>query len=87
MCACGCVHPQEGRRAGKKGGEWVYASHDPADEEEVLTALHSRCGSGTWPVVIAELAVVKGWCFCVTTGRVAQHLLMRGLHVDSGMLF
>ncbi|PNG93974.1 tRNA wybutosine-synthesizing protein 2/3/4, partial [Tetrabaena socialis] len=23
----------EGRAGGKKGGEWVYASHDPADPE------------------------------------------------------
>jgi tRNA(Phe) wybutosine-synthesizing methylase Tyw3 len=58
----GVAHPQEGRRAGKKGGEWVYASHDPADEEEVLSALHSRCSSGIWPV-LTKLALMKGRCF------------------------
>ncbi|GLI67648.1 hypothetical protein VaNZ11_011897, partial [Volvox africanus] len=35
-----------GRAGGKKGGEWVYASHDPADSQEVISAIHSRSVSG-----------------------------------------
>ncbi|GIM07394.1 hypothetical protein Vretimale_11539 [Volvox reticuliferus] len=36
----------ESRAGGKKGGEWVYASHDPADPQEVISAIHARCVSG-----------------------------------------
>lgn len=38
--------PQSTRAAGKKGGEWVYASHDPAVESEVLAAVHAAAPSG-----------------------------------------
>ncbi|EFJ46471.1 hypothetical protein VOLCADRAFT_118079, partial [Volvox carteri f. nagariensis] len=36
----------ETRAGGKKGGEWVYASHDPADAQDVISAIHARCVSG-----------------------------------------
>ncbi|KXZ49142.1 hypothetical protein GPECTOR_23g70 [Gonium pectorale] len=37
--------PEE-RAAGRKGGEWAFASHDKADVQEVLSAVHSRAVSG-----------------------------------------
>lgn len=36
--------------AGKKGGEWVYASHEKADADELVASVHARCITGrlTW---------------------------------------
>lgn len=36
----------ETRAAGKKGGEWVYATHDLADGQEVLMCIQQRMISG-----------------------------------------
>jgi tRNA(Phe) wybutosine-synthesizing methylase Tyw3 len=36
----------ESRAAGKKGGEWVYASHNPPAYEDVHAAVHARKVSG-----------------------------------------
>lgn len=37
---------QSTRAAGKKGGEWVFASHERSDPEEVLERARERACSG-----------------------------------------
>ena len=37
----------ETKAAGKKGGEWVYATHDLADGQDVLKCIQERMTSGT----------------------------------------
>ena len=34
------------RAAGKKGGEWVFASHERSDPDEVLRSIKERMGTG-----------------------------------------
>lgn len=36
----------ETRAAGKKGGEWVYATHDLADGQQVKTCIQQRMVTG-----------------------------------------
>ncbi len=45
------------RAEGKKGGEWVYVSHDLADADELLTALKSRLHTGEpmWGATLLKL--------------------------------
>lgn len=40
------LHLQASRASGKKGGEWVYASHERPMADQVVEALKERCGSG-----------------------------------------
>ena len=37
----------ETKAAGKKGGEWVYATHDLADGQDVLKSIQERMITGT----------------------------------------
>ena len=37
----------ETKAAGKKGGEWVYATHDLADVQDVLKCIEERMITGT----------------------------------------
>lgn len=39
----------ETRSAGKKGGEWVYATHDLADGQQVLECIQDRMTTGAFP--------------------------------------
>lgn len=36
----------ESRALGKKGGEWVYTTHDEASADEVVQAVCERCVTG-----------------------------------------
>jgi len=45
----------ESRAQGKKGGEWVYTTHDEADADAVVCAVQARCVSGE----------SRGVCVCV----------------------
>ncbi len=58
---------QADHATGKKGGEWVYASHDPPRVEEVLERLHARCTSGAHCCV----------CACNTHVRVRVRVRVR----------
>ena len=37
----------ETKAAGKKGGEWVYSTHDLADGQDVLKCIQERMITGT----------------------------------------
>ncbi|KAJ9506545.1 hypothetical protein QJQ45_019603, partial [Haematococcus lacustris] len=50
------------RQSGKKGGEWVYCSHEPADEEEVLSRLAARCHTGGTLVLRFEPFLLHAEC-------------------------
>ncbi|KAL6761820.1 methyltransferase TYW3-domain-containing protein, partial [Haematococcus lacustris] len=50
------------RQSGKKGGEWVYCSHEPADEEEVVSRLAARCHTGCTLVLRFEPFLLHAEC-------------------------
>lgn len=48
----------ETKAAGKKGGEWVYSTHDLADRQDVLKCIQERMITGTWNgLITSPLAV------------------------------
>jgi hypothetical protein len=42
---------EETRAQGKKGGEWVYITHDLADANAIISAVQARLVTGvSWPL-------------------------------------
>eukprot|EP00884_Botryococcus_braunii_P015600 jgi/Botrbrau1/2723/Bobra.0164s0003.1 len=55
------------RAEGKKGGEWVYVTHDLADADELLAALKARLHTGSHLVLRFEPLIVHCECRDVPT--------------------
>jgi tRNA(Phe) wybutosine-synthesizing methylase Tyw3 len=50
---------EETRAQGKKGGEWVYVSHDLADANALISAVQARLVTGaSWPLQHLLLAPI-----------------------------
>mmetsp|Transcript_7139 Transcript_7139/g.20156 ORF Transcript_7139/g.20156 Transcript_7139/m.20156 type:complete len:513 (+) Transcript_7139:1000-2538(+) len=84
--SCFAEPTAETRAAGRKGGEWIYASHDKADPEEIVSAISTAAPGGGCLVFRMEPFVMHAECRGVEWSAQLLGLARQAGFRESGMV-